>query len=236
MNYLTNYYKNLCEQLQYKATKLEHLVESIIDDGGDGMGGPNDTRGRNRVPPGSIPAPKGPRPTVMYDVPTVTQDGYHYPTIPGDFKKPPNRGWIPEIDYEDIQREMLDIEALFQLLMRMRYANGINILSRWLFLQFGITLGDEPGDPLFKIQEKLRKALNAKYPPGTTTKEARKTLEQILENNWKRLLDVWKKEIVRYPEPSYLDSENWDTPREKPKKFNPTARERSFERWNRQNY
>jgi len=231
MNYLTNYYKNLCEQLQYKATKLEHLVESIIDDGGDGLGGPNDMSGRNRVPAGSIPAPKGPRPTVMYITPT--SDG---PTIPGNFPKPPTRFQLPQIDYEDIQREMLDIEALFQLLMRMRYANGIHILSRWLYLQFGIDLGDDPGDPLLKIQDKIRKALNAKYPPGTVTKEQRKTLEQILEKNWERLLEVWKKEIVRNPMPSYLDSERWETPREKPKKFNPTARERAFERWNRQNY
>jgi|694.fasta_scaffold34599_6 hypothetical protein len=228
MNYLTNYYKNLCEKLQYKATKLEHLVESIIDDG-DGMGGPNDMSGRNRVPPGSIPAPKGPRPTPMYIVPT--SDG---PTIPGNFPKPPTRFQLPEIDYEDIQRQMLDIEALFQLLMRMRYGNGIHIFSRWLWLQFGIRLRDDPGDPLLTIQDKIRRALNAKYPPGSITKEQRKTLEQILENNWKRLLEVWKKEILRHPTPSYLDVENWDTPpREKP---NPRARERSFERWNRQNY
>jgi hypothetical protein len=123
MNYLTNYYKNLCEQLQYKATKLEHLVESIIDDGGDGLGGPNDMSGRNRVPPGSIPAPKGPRPTVMYPY----HGNYNYPKIPDDFPIPYSNVGIPQIDYEDIQREMRQLAGWWQYYEELLRKHNFNI-------------------------------------------------------------------------------------------------------------
>ena len=226
MNYLTNYYKNLSEQLQYKANKLENLIESIIDDG-DGMGGPNDTSLRNRVPPGSIPAPKGPRPTPMYLVPTVGA-----PTIPGNFPKPPYTRGVVEIDYTDLQREMRELEEMLDFLMRMRYGNGIHIFSRWLWRKYGIVLGDDPGTRLAEAHEQIRKAILKKYPPGMLTPEQQKTLNRALNDSWRRLLQIWRDIHVQHPYPSDLDEDRPVIPNR------PTARdrERAFERWNRQNY
>jgi len=197
MNYLTNYYKNLCEQLQYKATKLEDLIESIIDDGGDGLGGPNDMSGRNRVPPGSIPAPKGPRPTVMYNVPTVTQDGYHYPTIPGDFKKPPNLGYFPEIDYDDLDRFLRELEQLF-LNDDSSYYSLDRFLEKLLAFfkgQPGLNMGTIRNTEMKNLIAQARLDILKKYP--YMTDQQRQTIERLL----KALYYRWAKELRdRHPE------------------------------------
>ena len=196
MNYLTNYYKNLCEQLQYKATKLEHLIESIIDDG-TGRGGPDDTRFRNRVPPGSIPPPKGPPPTPMYLVPTVTQDGDGYPTIPGNFPKPPNTFGQPQIDYTDLDRQLRELEQLFLNDDSHYYSIDLlrEILVRWYKGWPHPRMDNIRSTEMINLIAQARLDILKKYPHMTP--EQRKTIEKLLKDLYYR----WEKELRdRHPE------------------------------------
>ena len=194
MNYLTNYYKNLCEQLQYKSNKLKNLIESIIDDG-DGMGGPNDTSLRNRVPPGSIPAPKLPPPTPMY------RGGRYdnWPGIPGDFPIPNHNLGAPQIDYEDIQREMRQLAGwwhYYEELLRKHHHN-IDIVRRILCMENP----DFCYDTVPRIRDTVKQLeiyLRNKYPwyfqinpeTGEPYYPQGRTIDQILDDFEKQLRKI----------------------------------------------
>jgi len=227
MNYLTNYYKNLCEQLQYKATKLEDLIESIIDDGGDGLGGPNDMRGRNRVPPGSIPAPKGPPPTRLSPFDIID--------LPPGHDRPIGPGVLPqEIDYEDIQRQIRDLEERIRSLVRNQESTGIEDLRLWLFKTFGIRLPwpMELGTAMDILWKELMLKWMQQYP--NISKEQWKNLQYQYYKLWPRLRDIWDDAYRRHhpppTPPSTLD------PDSAPRGPSQRDRERAFERWDRQNY
>lgn len=173
-----------------------YLIESIIDDG-DGMGGPNDTSLRNRVPPGSIPPPKGPRPTPMYLVPTGEQDGTQYPTIPGDFPKPPNTFGQPQIDYTDLDRFLRELEELF-LDEDMFGYDQEKAAKRLLALLRGTPYNEMASERRIQMHILIAQArldILKKYPHMTD--QQRQTIEQLL----KALYYRWVKEMKdRHPE------------------------------------
>jgi hypothetical protein len=173
-----------------------YLIESIIDDG-DGMGGPNDMRGRNRVPPGSIPPPKGPPPTPMYLVPTVTQDGEGYPTIPGNFPKPPNTFGQPQIDYDDLDRLLRELEQyLLDYDDRHYYGDLLKEKLRiFLLARPGLNMGQLRNMEMKNLIAQARLDILKKYPHMTD--QQRQTIEKLL----KALYYRWAKELRdRHPE------------------------------------
>jgi hypothetical protein len=221
MNYLTNYYKNLCEQLQYKATKLENLIESIIDDG-DGMGGPNDMSGRNRVPPGSIPPPKMPPPTRL--------SVWDILDLPPGHDRPNRPGLLPQIDYEDIQRQIRDLEERIRSLVRNQESTGIEDLRRWLWDNYGIILPwpMELGTAIDILWKELYQKWMQQYP--NITKEQLKNLQYQYYKLWPRLVKLWSDAIRRRnPPPTTLE------PDSAPRGPSQRDRERAFERWDREN-
>jgi len=191
MNYLTNYYKNLCEQLQYKATKLEHLIESIIDDG-TGDGGPNDTRFRNRVPPGSIPPPKTPPPTPLY--PFNTSEG---PMMPPNFPKPRSNVGMPQIDYDDLDRLLRELEQYLLDYDDRHYYPDLFIerLLAWLQGIVGIRVDQLRNMEMKKLLDMVGRQLITQYP--NITEQQIKTLNKLLKEWFKR----WEKKLRdRHPE------------------------------------
>jgi hypothetical protein len=227
MNYLTNYYKNLCEQLQYKATKVEHLIESIIDDGGDGLGGPNDMRGRNRVPPGSIPPPKLPPPTRL--------SPFEILDLPPGHDRPIGPGLLPqEIDYEDIQRQIRDLEERIRSLVRNQESTGIEDLRAWLFRTYGIRLPwpIELGTAMYTLWRELMFKWMQQYP--NISKEQWKNLQYQYYKLWPRLTDIWDDALRRRRPPPTTPSTL--EPDSAPRGPSQRDRERGFERWDRENY
>ena len=186
-----------------------YLIESIIDDGGDGLGGPNDMSGRNRVPPGSIPAPKGPRPTVMYGYHT----SYNYPKIPDDFPIPNRNIGMPEIDYEDIQREMRQLAGwwtYYEELLR-KHAFNIGLVRTIMCMENPLFCYDsEP-----RIREEVKKLeiyLRNKYPwyfklnpeTGEPYFPQGRTIDQILndfEKTLKKILEDIRERSRNRPRP-----------------------------------
>lgn len=136
------------------------LIESIIDDG-DGMGGPNDTSGRNRVPAGSIPAPKLPPPTPMY------RGGRYgeWPGIPGDFPVPNSNTGMPEIDYDDLQREMRQLAFWWEYYEQLLRKHHFNItLVRTIMCSENPLYCFDSETRIEEVIKKLETYLRNKYP------------------------------------------------------------------------
>jgi hypothetical protein len=189
-----------------------YLIESIIDDG-DGMGGPNDMSGRNRVPPGSIPAPKGPRPTVLY--PFNTSEG---PMMPPDF---PDGGMrfngMPEIDYDDIQREMRELEwwwGYYEELLRKHHFNLTMVATIICAENPLFCYQSEPR--VEEVIKKLETYLRNKYPWAFKLNPI--TGEPLIPTIY-RTFDVYMKEFRKRIEKSL--EEMRERHRNRPRPFGP---------------
>jgi hypothetical protein len=167
----------------------QYLIENIIDDGGDGPSAM--PAGRNRVPPGSITPPQMPHPTPMYTVPTVTQDGKGYPTIPDNFEKPTNNNGMPDIDYEDLDRLFRELQQYLLWYDSQHYTEDYlrEKLIAWLQGISGIDVGQLRGLQMQQLLAKANSEILTRYPH--ITDQQRNTIQQLLKDWYYR----WTKEL-----------------------------------------
>jgi len=203
-----------------------YLIESIIDDG-DGLGGPNDTRWRNRVPPGSIPAPKMPPPTRL--------SPFEILDLPPGHDRPIGPGLLPqEIDYEDIQRQIRELEQRIRNIVRNQESTGIEDLRRWLLANYGIVLPwpMELGQAINILWIELYQKWMQQY--RNISKEQLKNLQYQYYKIWPRLTKIWGDALRRRRPPPTTPTPL--EPDSAPRGPSQRDRERGLERWERENY
>jgi hypothetical protein len=218
MDYLTNFYKNKCDQLQEQVNKLSSEIKFLNE-----MESPeaSDSSQRNIVPPGSIPPPKMPPPTRL-------DPG----SLPPGHIRPNGQGTIGDIDWEKIDEEMQGIINLFRQLMELMRTLSWDQFVEYMRRVHGITnLSDE-----WDLQDwfrdyyinKMKQVFRNQYP-NATGEQWRTFLEKLIEQLNEGLWDVFDGDTYNFPS----DVPDNETPQEGPSERD---RERARERWERQNY
>ena len=215
MDYLTNFYKNKCDQLQEQVNKLSSEIKFLNE-----MESPeaSDSSQRNIVPPGSIPPPKMPAPTRL-------DPG----SLPPGHNRPNDQGLPPDIDWQALDDRMQDLLRLYEDLLRM-----MGILPWDQFVEYmrrvhgDTTLSDRSDfDDWFRkySQGKLEDWFNERYPDATI-QQIHTMIERIFGRYHDELWEIYRRYL-------YPDDTDDETEEQAPSERD---RERARERWERQNY
>ena len=223
MDYLTNFYKNKCDQLQEQVNRLSSQIKFLNEmESSD----PTDSSQRNNVPPGSITPPKMPHPT------RLDPD-----SLPPGHRIPSNTGTPGDIDWEDIDEEMQGLINLFRQLMELMRMLPWDQFVQYMRTRFGNTnLSDE-----WDFQDwyrdhyinHMKQWFRNQYPDATSEQWntfLQKLIDQLNEGLW----DVYDGDTYNFPSDVPEDNETGEeAPPQGPSERD---RERARERWERENY
>jgi hypothetical protein len=221
MNYLTNFYKNKCDQLQEQVNKLSSKIKFLTEMESPEAAG---SQQRNIVPPGSIPPPKMPAPTRL-------DPG----SLPPGHDRPDDQEQLPpDIDWEDLDQRIQGLLRLYEQLMRLMgtlpWDQFVEAVRR--LLGNTVPLGDRSDfDDWFRAYSfgKMHEWFDSRYP-NLNIEQYRTFLERLYEIYGENLWKIFERE---YFPPDDTDDE---TEEEGPQGPSERDRERARERWEREHY
>lgn len=222
MDYLTNFYKNKCDQLQEQVNRLSSQIKFLNEmESSD----PTDSSQRNNVPPGSIAPPKMPAPTRL--------DPGSLP--PGHDRPNGQQPLPPEIDWQTLDDKIQDLLEMYRFLFGLIGSIPWDQFVEYMRTHFGnTTLRDRSDfDDWFRqySQGKVEQWFRSQYP-GSDYDQYLTFLQRLYGIYNDDLWEIFRKEYF----PSEVEEGDEDASQDAPQGPSDRDRDRARERWERENY